>query len=366
MQLVSDFIIIGGGVLGMLSARELAISGASVTLLERAETGRESSWAGGGIVSPLYPWRYAAAVTALAGWSQQHYPGLTTELTADTGIDPELYACGLLVLAPGEQTTARDWAQRHAQPLEIIDRQSLHELEPAMAATADTAIWLPRVANLRNPRLARALRADIERRGVRIETHTEVTELVASGGRIHRVVTNRGDYSGGTVVVCAGAWSGQLLSGLAPAPEIEPVRGQMLLYRTPPGSIRRMVLEDSRYIIPRLDGRVLFGSTLEHTGFDKSITDAARDELHALAIHRFPLLAECELERHWAGLRPGSPNGIPYIGRHPELHNLYVNAGHFRNGIVLAPASARLLADLLLGRDPILSPTPYALDAARV
>jgi len=128
---------------------------------------------------------------------------------------------------------------------------------------------------------------------------------------------------------------------------------------------QRMVLEDSRYIIPRLDGRVLFGSTLEHTGFDKSITEDARHELHALATHRFPVLADCKLERHWAGLRPGSPEGIPYIGRHPELHNLYVNAGHFRNGIVLGPASARLLADLVLQRTPILSPAPYALDAAR-
>jgi len=194
-QIVSDFIIIGGGVLGMLSARELAANGASVTLLERAEPGRESSWAGGGIVSPLYPWRYPDSVTALAGWSQQHYPALATELIEDTGIDPELYPCGLLVLAPAEQDTALDWAQRHAQTIEVIDRHRLHELEPAMVGAADSAIWLARVANLRNPRLSQALQADIEHRGVRIETHTEVTELVAEHGRICRVGTNRGDYS---------------------------------------------------------------------------------------------------------------------------------------------------------------------------
>ncbi len=362
---MSDIIIIGGGVLGLLSARELAASGARVTLLERGETGRESSWAGGGIVSPLYPWRYAEAVSALAGWSQQHYPGLAGELIADTGIDPEFYPCGLLILAADEQDTALAWAMAHQRRLHIIDRREVRALEPAMADPAESAIWMPGIANLRNPRLAESLHADLRRRGVRLETRTEVTGLVSRAGRIERVTTSRGDFQADNVVLCAGAWTAQLLQDLAPAPAIEPVRGQMLLFRTAPNSIRRMVLEDSRYVIPRRDGRVLFGSTIEHTGFDKSVTETARAELLTLATQRFPLLADAELERHWAGLRPASPAGIPYICRHPEQQNLYINAGHFRNGIVLGPASARLLADLVLQRPPILDPTPYALDAAR-
>jgi len=125
------------------------------------------------------------------------------------------------------------------------------------------------------------------------------------------------------------------------------------------------VLEGSRYVIPRRDGRTLFGSTLEDAGFAKETTTAAYDELHALATARFPVLGRFPVEAHWAGLRPSSPAGVPYIGPHPQVAGLFVNAGHFRNGIVLGPASARLLADLVLGRPPTLDPVPYAWTAAR-
>lgn len=362
---MSDFIIIGGGVLGMLSARELAMAGARVTLLERGEMGRESSWAGGGIVSPLYPWRYADSVTALAGWSQQHYPALSDELIATTGIDPELTACGLLIVAPDEEQQAQRWAQDKDQNLQLIDRDTLHTLEPALAQPGNSAIWLPQVANLRNPRLAQALEADIVKRGVTLHTQTEVTGFIEQGGKIGGVDTDKGSFRAEAVVVCAGAWTAKLLGALPQPPAIHPLRGQMLLFRTPPGTISRMVLEENRYIIPRRDGRVLFGSTLEETGFDKSTTAEARTELYQIATRRFPVLAEHELELHWAGLRPCAPEGIPYIGPHPELENLFINAGHFRNGIVLGPASARLLADLLLGREHTLPARPYALDATR-
>jgi glycine oxidase len=139
----------------------------------------------------------------------------------------------------------------------------------------------------------------------------------------------------------------------------------MLLFRAAPGTISRMVLEDARYIIPRRDGRTLFGSTLEDVGFEKRTTPEARDELYALATERFPVLKGLPIEAHWAGLRPSSPAGVPYIGRHPEIEGLFINTGHFRNGIVLGPASARLAADLILGRTPILDPAPYAWNAPR-
>jgi glycine oxidase len=147
--------------------------------------------------------------------------------------------------------------------------------------------------------------------------------------------------------------------------DVHPVRGQMLLFKTKPGLIKRMVLEENRYVIPRRDGRVLFGSTIEEAGFDKSTTEQARTELSAIARERFPVLKDYPIEHHWAGLRPGSPAGVPYICRHPELENLYINAGHFRNGVVLGPASARLAADLIIGRKPVVDPVPYGLTAAR-
>jgi len=135
----------------------------------------------------------------------------------------------------------------------------------------------------------------------------------------------------------------------------------MLLLKTPPGWLSRIVLTDDCYLIPRRDGHVLVGSTMEYVGYDKSTTEEAREALSAAAFKLVPGLADFPLVKHWAGLRPGSPIGVPYIGEHPEISGLFVSAGHFRNGVVMAPASARLLADLVLGRTPVLDPEPYAL-----
>jgi glycine oxidase len=358
-------LIIGGGALGLLSARELSLAGLKVTLLDRQQPGQESSWAGGGIVSPLYPWRYPSSVTALAKWSQTHYPELVSGLIERTAIDPELNPCGMLIHAPGEVLDATTWADRWHAPLQALDQAAVHELEPARAETHDDTLWMPDVANIRNPRLLQALLADAELRGIDIHPATEVQQLVLQDDRVSGVRTADGILHADAILVCTGAWTGEFLQGLSTPPDIRPLRGQMLLFRTAPGTISRIMLEDNRYAIPRRDGRVLFGSSLEDAGFDKTPTDVVRAELLDLAIRRYPVLAEAEVEKHWAGLRPASPEGVPYIGRHPQLRNLFVNAGHFRNGIVLGPASARLVSDLMLGRPPILPPDPYALDAAR-
>jgi glycine oxidase len=358
-------VVIGGGAIGMLTALELARAGREVTLFERGETGRESSWAGGGIVSPLFPWRYVDAVTRLASWSQAAYPALAEALKGATGIDPELTANGMLLVAPGERDAALAWAADHGRLVEPVDAQRFAELEPRAAEPVDGALWMPTVAQVRNPRMVRALRRHVEQLGVLVRTGDAVERLLVTGGRCRGVVTVAGPVEAEQVVVCAGAWSRELLADLPAPPDVHPMRGQMLLFRALPGTISRIVLEGSRYVIPRRDGRTLFGSTIEDVGFSKETTDAARDELWSIATSRFPVLADCEVEAHWAGLRPSSPAGVPYIGPHPDIAGLFVNAGHFRNGIVLGPASARLAADLMLGREPIVDPAPYAWAAAR-
>ena len=189
--------------------------------------------------------------------------------------------------------------------------------------------------------------------------------MLVEQGRAIGARTRHGVIHADQTIVCTGAWTAKLLEQLGTRPDIQPMRGQMILFLAKPGQINRIVLHQDRYAIPRRDGHVLFGSTSELAGFDKSTSAEVKEQLYRAAVELFPLLKRTPIEDHWAGLRPASPRGIPYIGAHPGVMGLYFNAGHFRNGVVTGPASARLAADLMLGRDPAVPPTPYALDAER-
>jgi glycine oxidase len=358
-----DCLIIGGGLIGMLTARELAQAGLEVGLVERGETGRESSWAGGGILSPLSPWDMPEAVTRLAAWGQRRYPKLAGSLHDETGVDPEWIQSGLLILDPVDAGRARRWAAEHEVRLEDLDdRQAIAAIEPGCRA-AESALWLPDAAQVRNPRLVRALARSLELHGVTVRTGTEVCAIAHERGRVRGVATVAGHIEADRVVIAGGAWSAGLLMPLGVDVAIRPVRGQMLLYRAAPGLLTRIVIAQGNYLIPRRDGHVLAGSTLEETGFDKSTTAAARDMLARIAVTLAPALAGAGIVRQWAGLRPGSPSGVPYIGEVPGIDGLFINAGHFRNGVLLAPGSARLLSDILLGRSRIVDASPYALMA---
>ncbi len=365
----SDFQIVGGGVIGLLTARELALAGATVTVIERETCCSEASWAGGGIVSPLYPWRYSAAVTALASQAQVSYPGLCAALLAETGIDPEHEVTGLLMLDAEDAPEALRWARTAGKPMSEWQDSALYLHEAGLAAGFRHALWMPGIANVRNPRLGRALTASLRRHPrVTLLEHTRVlgVDWVAEKG-VRRVRALQLEEAGGQrrlsasqVIVAAGAWSGRLLEQAQIRVPVAPVKGQMLLYETPRRLLHSIVLHAGRYLIPRRDRHILVGSTLEYADFDKTTTQEARESLRASAIAMLPALADLPVKQHWAGLRPGAPQGIPRIGTLPGWDNLHVNAGHFRNGLVLAPASARLLADCLLGRVPLIDPAPYA------
>ncbi|QSA96720.1 glycine oxidase ThiO [Methylococcus sp. EFPC2] len=352
-----DVIITGGGVLGLLSARELAAAGLRVAVIERGHIGGESSWAGGGILSPLQPWNAHPAINTLCAWSQRAYPELARELSDRTGIDPEWTRSGLLSIASPDRERALDWCRAHRIEHALLEPGELARQEPALAATDAAALYLPDIAQVRNPRLIAALKADAIARGVVLSENTPVIEMPMENGEVCGLVTPQGRYTADRYVIAAGAWSGSIIP--SPALAIAPVKGQMLVFQAPANLIRSIVLRDTLYLIPRRDGHILAGSTVEHTGYDKGLTDDAREMLKDFACSTLPALRDCPIEKHWAGLRPGSPEGIPRIGRHPVIENLYFNCGHFRNGFVMAPASARLLADLILDRQPIVPPEPY-------
>lgn len=356
---MADCVVIGAGLVGMLSALELSRAGMKVRLLEKGQAGKESTWAGGGILSPLYPWRYADAVSQLANWSQAHYPDLCEELRDQSGIDPQYTRSGLLIADPGDIQPVTDWADRFDMKVDIVGPTECRQFEPELGLDPHTAVWLPGIAQVRNPRLAQALVRTLENRGVEISTGAEVTGLEISADRVSAVNTSCESVYADNFVIAAGAWTGRLMQGSGLHLPIVPVRGQMILFRGPPGLVSRITLSENRYVIPRRDGRVLVGSTLEHTGFEKQTTETARSELLQAAIRIIPALESIDIEHHWAGLRPGSPEGIPVIGPHPGFGNLYINAGHFRNGVVLGPASVRVLADSLLERAPALPAEPY-------
>jgi len=354
-------VIVGGGVIGLLTAFNLANQGQAVVLLERAGVGQESSWAGGGIVSPLYPWRYSSAVTALAHWSQDFYPQLAERLFDATGVDPQVHVTGLYWLDLDDEAEALAWAAREGRPLSKVDVSAAHDAVPVLGDGYSQALYMADVANVRNPRLVKSLKAALlALPGVTVREHCEVAGFVVEHGRVVGVNTADGPILGDTVVLAAGAWSGELLGTLGLSLPVEPVKGQMILYKCASDFLSCMVLAKGRYAIPRRDGHILIGSTLEHEGFNKAPTDTALQSLKASAVELIPALADAEVVGHWAGLRPGSPEGIPFIGQVPNFEGLWLNCGHYRNGLVLAPASCQLFTDLLLGRTPIIDPAPYA------
>lgn len=356
-----DVIVVGGGINGMLSARALALAGCRVTLVERGYCAREASWAGGGILTPLYPWRYGEAVTRLDALAFPLWPALADSLAEESGIDPELSLHGVLHAAVEDPTRAKAWRDRHAIGLATCTPQTLAGWFRRLAIPQGPAFWLPERGSIRTPRLGRALRQWLlSCPETRLVEQCEVHSIETERGRVTGVKSATERFAAPKVVIAGGPWSRELLATAGAASPIAPLRGQMLLFETDGTLLESVVLMGGFYLIPRRDGRLLAGSTFETVGFDRSTTREGRERIYRKALAMLPALAGSPVTHHWAGLRPASPASVPRVGAVAGIDGLYLNAGHGGNGVALAPATAELLTALLLGRVPPLDAAPYA------
>jgi glycine oxidase len=269
--------------------------------------------------------------------------------------------CGGLELNAAAPSAGEQEWHGDGATVETVDEHTARRLEPALAAGLGPALHLPDLAQLRNPRHLQALVAGCGRVQARLRPRTPAQAMEKQGNRITALRSGEERIRAGRFVLAGGAWTDELLAPLGCRLGVHPVRGQIALLHTGQPLFRRVLMSGPRYLVPRLDGRVLVGSTEEDVGFDKRTTAAAIRDLLALALGLVPALADAPLERCWAGLRPGSPDGLPFLGPVPGVDNVFVAAGHFRAGIGLSAGTALLIKELLLGQALTLPLEPFSL-----
>ena len=360
-----DILIIGGGVIGLSLAWDLAQHGQSVRVIDRGEPGKEASWAGAGILPPA-SWKAALhPYDQLRALSNDLHPKWAPALAQQTGIDTGYRRCGGIYLArtPGEAASLIAWAGTAAEEGIEIRRLCNSELEGSGVRSQILASYLlPQEAQLRNPRHLQALRLACERLGVVITAGSEALDFDIRDSQLIAVKTSAGPLQARQYCFTSGAWTGNLCARLGIPLGILPIRGQMVLFNVgdPAASIlTRIIPEGSRYLVPRDDGRILVGSTEEEVGFDKSTTEEALADLTSFARSLVPGLESAAVEKTWAGLRPASYDGLPYLGPLPGLSNCFVASGHFRSGLFLSPATAVVMSELLRGEEPRVDLGPF-------
>ncbi len=329
-----DVIVIGGGIIGLSLARELRKSGASVLVVERSVPGREASHAAGGMLANCGD-ETPSALEPLAGASAGMYPEFAHELEDESGEKVDLRSEGTLLFPSGDPNKAVNGAV----PLPA----TLPELEPALEASGRTPVFLKERSICPRALTHAALQA-AHHRGVDVSSGTPVLAVEVGQGRVIGVATAKTSYRAGKVVNCAGAWAGDI--ALTPIPT-RPVKGQMICFAMPSRNLLRHVVRSPEiYLIPRSDGRLLAGATVEEAGYDKRTVPETIQRLRRAAITMLPALAEARVLEDWAGLRPGTPDHLPILGA-TSVPGYFVATGHFRDGILLAPVTAKAMTQLI-------------------
>ena len=356
-----DVVIIGGGVVGLSIAWELAGRGMTVRVLEKGTFGQEASWAGAGMLPPGNLANARTSEARLRGATHQLWPEWSQSLTSLTGMDNGFFQCGGLEVCLSGSATAKSEYETSLATLrdegvavEAGDLTDVRGRVPELGPDVTAGYFLPEFCQVRNPRHLRVLQMGCAMRGVELIAGAPVHRFEMNGGRIDAVYAGNETHRGSEFIIAGGAWSSPLLEQVGVRATIEPLKGQMVLLQTNPLPFRSVIQVGREYLVPRQDGRILVGSTEEWTGFDKRNTAQGVGDLIQFAQRVVPKLKDARFETCWAGLRPYSGIGKPYIGRVARYTNVVVAAGHFRYGLHLSPVTAVLVRQTLLGQSVLL------------
>ncbi len=354
-QKTADVVVTGGGVIGLSVARALALRGIrNVMVIERASLGSEASAAAAGMLAPQAEADCADDFFSLACKSRDLYPPFAEALREETGIDIELDTTGTLYLAftehDGEEIERRyDWQTRAGLPVQKLSAGDVHLLEPCISPNIRGGLRFPLDIQVENRRLVSALAESNKNHGVQIITGTTVESIRIGRSRIEGLETSSGFVSTPNVVVAGGAWTSFLKATDKALPDlrIEPVRGQMICFEANPRVARHVIYSPRAYIVPRMDGRVLGGSTTEPVGFDRRVTAAGMHSILSHTLEICPVVSSLPIIDSWAGLRPRALDSLPVLGPYTEILGLFYATGHYRNGILLAPITGELIAEAI-------------------
>ncbi len=366
-------IIVGGGVIGLSIAEHLLRRGVKPIVLDKGPFAKEASWAGAGYLDLRSAARVGGDFFTLCRRSYDLFPEWTGRLKKDSGIDPEWVPSGSLDVAfTDEEEQAIRGLERNLQAQGL----SGHWLSPAQAAAqepqlspkAKDVFHFKETSQVRPPRLNRSLLQVLQKNGVELRELEPVEEFILHGRRVQGVRTPKGTLEADQVILTAGPWSGPLLEKLGISLSTKPFRGQVVMFRAPVGTLRHILftgmLKAFTYLVPRQDGHIYVGSTLEDAGFEKATTPEGMEKLKNGVAKLLPDLSQQLIEDTWAGLRPGSLDGWPYLGPAPGLDNLWVATGHFTHGLLLSAVTGLLAAQALTGEKPALDLTPFSLGRA--
>lgn len=348
-----EIAVVGGGIIGCTIANELAAEGKNVVVVERGQLCAEASWAAAGMLAP-----YAETVHGLKECmhnlmltSHKMYPEFVAKLEKDTGIDVGLQRQGSLLLALDYPETKMlaglfERSNQNGYSAEALTTAEIHIRQPELVSSVEAGLYFPHDCHVRARLLGRAVISSAQKKGVQFKTGVPITAFRIKDNHITGIETATGVISAESFVLAAGAWSGGLLAASEQMLPVRPIRGQMVQLQVQTQFINQLTHSGNCYLVPWPDGRLLVGATMENVGFDKAVTAGGLNHLLTAATKVFPKLSDAPVKQSWAGLRPDTRDNMPIIGR-GHLENLIIATGHFRNGILLAPVTAKLVLQIL-------------------